>query len=107
MTDFMCEPAALNDWIAGTPGSGNPASFDDDTPAVQLASRGDTITAHAGILAAAKAVVNDLQVGGKKLEQASLDGLIDFGVDCWNASSKTTMLQTFEEQSLGKPLTSL
>ena len=62
LTDFMCEPAALNDWIAGAPGSDNPSSFDDDTPTVQLASRGNTITAHAGILSAAKAVVQDLQV---------------------------------------------
>ena len=62
MTDFLCEPAALNEWIQGAGGKETPKSFDDDAPAVQLASRGDTVTAHAGILEAAKAVVNDLQV---------------------------------------------
>ena len=62
LTDFMCEPADINDWMTSAPSSGR-ASFDDDTPEVQLASRGDTITAHAGILEAAKAVVKDMQVG--------------------------------------------
>lgn len=59
----MCEPADINDWMTNAPSAdGGEASFNDDTPEVQLASRGDTITAHAGILEAAKAVVKDLQV---------------------------------------------
>ena len=62
LTDFMCEPAELNNWISGAPGGYNPPSFEDDAPAVQLAQRGNTVTAHAGILTAAKAVVKDLQV---------------------------------------------
>ena len=62
MTDFLCEPASLNEWIAGIDGNKDtPKSFNEEAPAVQLASRGD-ITAHAGILEAAKAVVKDLQV---------------------------------------------
>lgn len=64
LTDFMCEPADINEWMTAAPSSelGRASSFTDDTPEVQLASRGDTITAHAGILEAAKAVVKDLQV---------------------------------------------
>lgn len=62
MTDFLCEPAALNEWIESGPKSDSRRSFDEAPPAVQLASRGDTVTAHAGILEAAKAVVADLQV---------------------------------------------
>lgn len=61
----MCEPADINDWMTNAPRAEGSelSSFTDDTPEVQLASRGDTITAHAGILEAAKAVVKDLQVG--------------------------------------------
>jgi len=70
LTDFMCEPADLNEWMNSAPSSGTGwgsegrrGSFDEDaTPHVHLASRGDTVTAHAGILTAAKAVVRDLQV---------------------------------------------
>lgn len=55
----MCEPAALNEWLA----SGEAAvDFEEAQPAVQLASRTESITAHAGMLAAAKAVVNDILV---------------------------------------------
>lgn len=57
----MCEPADINEWMTAAPAAER-SSFDDDTPEVQLASRGDTITAHAGILEAAKAVVKDIQV---------------------------------------------
>jgi hypothetical protein len=68
LTDFMCEPADLSDWMNSAPSGaavwngGDSRGFDEATPDIQLASRGDTVTAHAGILTAAKAVVHDLQV---------------------------------------------
>ena len=58
----MCEPADINEWMTSAPAYDG-SDFTDDTPEVQLASRGDTVTAHAGILSAAKAVVKDLQAG--------------------------------------------
>ena len=71
----MCEPADINQWMTAAPTSelNRASSFTDDTPEVQLASRGDTITAHAGILAAAKAVVKDLQASGNRMHYQGLN----------------------------------
>ena len=86
MTDFLCEPASLNEWIAGIDGNKDtPKSFNEEAPAVQLASRGD-ITAHAGILEAAKAVVKDLQVSYSSLYCFYITSL-----QLWTELNRTSM----------------
>ncbi|KAK9802679.1 hypothetical protein WJX73_004994 [Symbiochloris irregularis] len=112
LTDFMCEPADLEEWIvsaqpgglrelgrqskdarpgrlrlpllsgfnldrrklaksrtqaeddAGSHAHNPPANFSEDAPAVQLATRDAKSTAHAGMLDAAKAIVDDLRHTG-------------------------------------------
>lgn len=49
---------------AGSHSHNPPASFAEDAPAVQLATRDASTTAHAGMLDAAKAIVDDLRHTG-------------------------------------------
>eukprot|EP00891_Asterochloris_glomerata_P009487 jgi/Astpho2/9487/fgenesh1_pg.00145_%23_78_t len=65
ITDFLCEPAVLDDWIKEVGNSGaSGASFEECAPPVQKADRDAQTFGHSGILEAAKAVVEDLQQTG-------------------------------------------
>ncbi|KAK9805494.1 hypothetical protein WJX72_001323 [[Myrmecia] bisecta] len=61
LTDALCEPAELDDWIKEVHQGSGPRSFDSEVPPVQAADRETQTQAHSGILDCAKAVVADLQ----------------------------------------------
>ncbi|KAL3156144.1 hypothetical protein ABBQ32_012435 [Trebouxia sp. C0010 RCD-2024] len=64
VTDFMCEPVDLDEWIKEVDSSSQPKSFAQRVPDVKPATRHTKASGHSGILESAKAVVEDLQSTG-------------------------------------------
>ncbi|KAL0029095.1 hypothetical protein WJX77_006448 [Trebouxia sp. C0004] len=64
VTDFLCEPVDLDEWIKEVDSSHAPRSFQDRVPEVKPATRDTKASGHSGILESAKAVLEDLQSTG-------------------------------------------
>ncbi|KAK9867697.1 hypothetical protein WJX84_009670 [Apatococcus fuscideae] len=65
LTDLLCKPAGLDEWIREMPSQdGPPASFGSSPPPVQPAGEATSRSAHSGMVDVAKAVIEDLQREG-------------------------------------------
>lgn len=71
VTDFMCEPVDLDEWIKEIDTSHGPRSFSDRIPEVKAATQSTEAAGHSGILESAKGVLEDIQSTGV-LEQLML-----------------------------------
>jgi len=64
MTDLLCDSARLDDWMKEVPSGSTPSTFTASQPPKREAGVDSKFAAHAGILDAAKAIVQDLQETG-------------------------------------------